>query len=56
MMANPWPAADAAQVVGIQFQFENVPLPPPPPGSDGGTPSSGSCPVDVTIDDVKFVP
>jgi hypothetical protein len=56
LMANPWSAADAAQVVGIQFQFVNVPLSPPPPGSDGGTPSSGSCPVDVTIDDVEFLP
>jgi len=54
MFNNPWSAADAAQVVGIQFQFENSPLPPPLPGTDAGTPSS--CPVDVTIDDVKFVP
>ena len=54
VFGNFWSAANAAQVVGIQFQFENVPLPPPPPGFDGGTPSSGSCPVDVTIDDVTF--
>lgn len=54
LMANPWSAADAAQVVGIQFQFENAMLPMPPPGADGGT--LISCSVDVTIDDVKFVP
>jgi hypothetical protein len=43
-----WTAADANQVVGIQFQFTV------PQVADGGT--ATSCAVDVTIDDVKFVP
>jgi hypothetical protein len=41
-----WSAANAAQVVGVQFQFTV------PQVADGGT--AISCPVDVTIDDVKF--
>jgi hypothetical protein len=41
-----WSAANAAQVVGIQFQFSV------PQVADGGT--ATSCAVDVTIDDVKF--
>jgi hypothetical protein len=41
-----WTAADATQVVGIQFQFTV------PQVADGGT--ATSCAVDVTIDDVKF--
>jgi hypothetical protein len=41
-----WTAADATQVVGIQFQFTV------PQVADGGT--ATSCTVDVTIDDVKF--
>ena len=41
-----WTAADATQVVGIQFQFSV------PQAADGGT--ATSCTVDVTIDDVKF--
>lgn len=43
-----WTAADATQVVGIQFQFSV------PQVADGGT--ATSCAVDVTIDDVKFGP
>jgi hypothetical protein len=41
-----WTAADATEVVGIQFQFTV------PQVADGGT--AISCPIDVTIDDVKF--
>jgi hypothetical protein len=43
-----WSQANAAQVVGIQFQFSVPQL------ADGGT--AISCPIDVTIDDVKFGP
>ena len=45
---NKWSATNAAQVVGIQFQFTV------PQVADGGT--AISCAVDVTIDDVKFLP
>jgi hypothetical protein len=43
-----WSAADAAQIVAIQFQFSV------PQVADGGT--ATTCAVDVTIDDVKFAP
>jgi len=42
-----WSAAGAAEVVGILFMFSVSGV------ADGGT---ASCTVDVTIDDVKFVP
>jgi hypothetical protein len=45
---SKWSDANAAQVVAIQFQF-TVPQTP-----DGGT--AATCAVDMTIDDVKFVP
>jgi hypothetical protein len=44
---SSWSAATAAQVVGILFLFSVSRV------ADGGT---ASCTVDVTIDDVKFVP
>jgi hypothetical protein len=45
---SSWTQTDAAQVVGIQWQFSV------PQVADGGT--AISCPIDVTIDDVKFGP
>jgi hypothetical protein len=45
---SKWTPAAAAQIVAIQFQFTV------PQVADGGT--AISCAVDVTIDDVKFLP
>jgi hypothetical protein len=47
---SDWSAANAKQVVGIQWQFTGTNIAPDP---DGGV---AACPVDVTITNIKFLP
>jgi len=47
---SDWSAANARQVVGIQWQFTGTNI---APDADGGV---AACPVDVTITNIKFLP
>jgi glucuronoarabinoxylan endo-1,4-beta-xylanase len=48
-----WSATQAAQVVGLQWQWtysgSNIP-------ADGGVDASAACPVDATVTNIKFLP
>jgi hypothetical protein len=57
-----WSAANAAQVVGLQWQFTTGAAAPVTPdgGADGGAEADGGapagCPIDVTVTGIRFLP
>jgi hypothetical protein len=49
-----WSAANAAQVVGLQWQFTS---PPSALDASAADPDAAvGCPIDVTVTDIKFLP